>query len=177
MRTREYKIREVEELHRKLSGANSVVLVDYRGLTVADANELRSRLRAVGEGQIEYRVAKNTLLKRAAAGTAAEGISAHLAGPTAVALSYDEPASLAKVLVDYAKEHESFEIKAGLVEGELFDLEQIRRLAELPSKDQLRGMLAGTLQAPLRNLAGTLYALLGHLRNALEQRQQKLEAS
>ncbi len=99
----------------------------------------------------------------------------HHAGPTGVALSYDEPSALAKVLVDYAEENEKFEIKGGVVEGEVVDLDAIKRFAALPSKHELRGMLAGTLQAPMRNLAGTLHSLLGNLRNALEARQRQLD--
>jgi large subunit ribosomal protein L10 len=175
MRTREQKTEEVDSLRKKLGDANSVVLVDYRGLTVADANDLRGRLRVAGEGRIEYRVAKNTLLRLASEGTRAEGLREYLVGPTALALSYDEPSSLAKVLVDYAKENEKFEIKAGLVEGEFVDPAEIRKLASLPSVHELRGMLAGTVQAPLRNLAGTLHALLGNLRHALDQRREQLE--
>ncbi len=176
MRTREQKTAEVESLRQKLAAANSVVLVDYRGISVPEANDLRGKLRKLGEGQTEYRVAKNTLLRLATAGTPAEGLSDFFVGPTAVALAFDEPSGLAKVLVDYSKENEEFEIKGGLVEGELVDLAQIRKLAELPSKDELRGMLAGTVQAPLRNLAGALNCLLGNLRNVLEQRQEQLEA-
>ena len=78
------------------------------------------------------------------------------------------------MLVDFAKENDKFEIKGGVVEGEVVDLETINRLAALPGKEQLRAMLAGTLQNPLRNLAGTLSGLLGQLRNALERRQEQL---
>ncbi len=176
MRTRQEKEAEVNSLHQKLSDANALVLVDYRGLTVGDANELRGRLRRAGESAIEYHVTKNTLLRRASAGTEAEALAKHLIGPTALAIAYDEPLALAKVLVDFAKENEKFEIKAGWVEGEVVDLATIRRLAALPSKEELRSMLAGTVQAPLRNLASALHGLLGNLRNALEQREKQLES-
>ncbi len=175
MLTREQKADAVDVLRDKLQKASAILAVDYRGLTVAEANDLRSRLRVAGDGQIEYRVAKNTLLKRAAAGTNVEGLYEILVGPTAIALAADEPSAMAKVLVDFAKENDRFQIKGGVVEGDVVDLETIHRLAALPTKDQLRGMLAGTLQSPLRNLAGTLSGLLGHLRNALEQRQEQLE--
>ena len=129
-----------------------------------------------GDGKIEYCVAKNTLVRLAAQGTATEAMGEYLAGPTALALSFDEPAALAKVLVDYAKENEKFEIKGGLVEGEVVELATVRRLAELPTRDELRAQFLGTLQSPMRQLAGTLQALLGHLRNALEARQKQLES-
>ena len=176
MLTRREKEEQVESLKGALEGANTLVVVDYRGLTVTDARELRGKLREAGDGSIHYRVAKNTLLRRAIDGTPNSGIESFLTGPTAIAVAYDEPSALAKALVDFAKDNEKLEIKGALVEGEVLDLDAIRALAALPSKDELRGMLAGTLQAPLRNLAGTLHALLGHLRNALEQRQSQLEA-
>lgn len=175
MRTRAEKEREVLELRERLGRATAVILSDYRGLTVAEASDLRARLRKAGLGRIDYRVTKNTLLRIAVAGTEAAGLAALLDGPNAVALAYDEPTVLAKTLVDYSKDNEKLEIKGGLIEGEIVDLDAIRALAALPSKDELRSMLMATLLAPMQNLAGTLLALLGHLRNALEQRQQQLE--
>ena len=176
MLTRQQKEAEVASLKKVVEGVNALLLVNYRGLTVADANELRGRLSQVGEGSLRYRVAKNNLVRRAIEGTDVAGVETYLSGPTALAISYDEPAALAKTLVDYAKDHEALEIKGGWVEGELVDLVAIKQLASLPSREELRGMLAGTLQAPLRNLAGTLQALLGHVRNALEQRAVQLGA-
>jgi large subunit ribosomal protein L10 len=177
MLTRQQKKEQVEVLRSKLGKASSLVAVDYRGMTVEHANDLRHKLRAAGGKAIEYRVAKNTLLRIATEGTPLAPISAHLSGPTAVAIAYDEPAAMAKVLVAFAKDNEKFKIKGGVVDGESVDFAAISQLATLPGKQELRGMLAGTLQSPLRNLAGTLQSLLGHLRNALEQRQQKLEAN
>lgn len=177
MRTKEQKQEEVASLQKKLKAANSVLVIDYRGLTVSDANDLRGRLRKIGEGSIEYCVAKNTLVRRAADGASVEGLRPYLTGPTALAFAYDEPSALAKALVDFAKENENLEIKGGLIEGEVVSLAEVRQLAALPTRDELRGMFLGTLQAPMGKLAGTLYALLGHLRNALDERQKQLEAS
>jgi len=176
MRTRVEKEAEVTELRERASRANALILADYRGLTVSDANDLRGRLRAIGEGNIEYRVAKNTLLRLALSGTDLQGIEPLLAGPTAVALAFDEPEVLAKALVDYAKENEKFEIKGGFIDGEVVDLAEVRALAALPGKDELRSQLMSAIQAPMQNLASTLYALLGNVRNALEQRQNQLES-
>ena len=176
MLTRQQKQEQVDVLKEKVARASSLVAVDFRGMTVDDANALRSKLRQAGGKQIEYRVAKNTLLKIATRGTAHEPIAKHLEGPTAVAIAYEEPAVMAKVLVAFAKENEKFKIKGGVVDGEAVDPAGVAVIAQLPTKLELRGMLAGTLQSPLRNLAGTLQSLIGHLRNALEQRQQKLEA-
>lgn len=175
MLTRTQKEEQVAFLKERVDRANSMLAVDYRGLSVAQMTELRRKLRDAGEGQIDYRVAKNTLLRRAIAGTGFEGLGRFLDGPTAVAFAFEDASSAARALIDYAKEHEKLGIKGGVVEGDVVDLAGIQSLARLPGKHELRGMLAGTLQAPLRNVAGTLYALLGHLRNALEQRQQKLE--
>jgi large subunit ribosomal protein L10 len=177
MLTRQQKSEQVEALRAKVANANSLVAVDFRGMTVDDSNALRAKLREAGGKQIEYRVAKNTLLKIATRGTPHEPLAKHLEGPTAVAIAFEEPSAMAKVLVAFAKDNQKFKIKGGVVEGELVDPAGVASLALLPSKLELRGMLAGTLQSPLRNLAGTLQSLLGHLRNALEQRQQKLESN
>ncbi len=175
MLSRAQKEEQVEDLRQRLERASSVLAVDYRGLTVDEMSDLRGKLRASGEGQVEYRVAKNTLLRLAVRETASAGLERFLSGPTAVAITFDEAASLAKTLVDFAKGNEKLEIKGGVVDGEVIDLVGIEALSRLPGKHELRGMLAGTLQAPMRNLAGTLHALLGHVRNALEQRQEQLE--
>jgi len=177
MLTRQQKSVQVEALRAKVASANSLIAVDFRGMTVDHANALRSKLREASGKHVEYRVTKNTLLKIATRGTPHEPIAKHLEGPTAIAIAFEEPSAMAKVLVAYAKENEKFRIKGGVIDGELVDLAAIGIIAQLPSKLELRGMLAGTLQSPLRNLAGTLQSLLGHLRNALEQRQQKLEAN
>jgi large subunit ribosomal protein L10 len=174
MRTREYKESQVEQLRERASRANAIVVADYRGLTVADSTELRARLRKEGGAAIDYRIAKNTLVRRAVTGTRAQALEPFLAGPTALAFSFDEPAALAKVLVGYAKQNEKFEIKGGIVEGEVVDLAAIRALAQLPGKDELRAKLMAAMLAPMSNLAGTLQALLGNLRNALEQRVSQL---
>ena len=177
MLTRRQKEEQVEVLRTKLARASSLVALDYRGMTVSEANALRQKLRQAGGKNIEYRVAKNTLLKIAARGTALAPIEPHLEGPTAVAIAYDEPSAMAKVLIAFAKENDKLKIKGGVVDGEAADVAALSVIATLPGKQELRGMLAGTLQSPLRNLAGTLQSILGHLRNALEQRQQKLEAN
>jgi large subunit ribosomal protein L10 len=176
MLSREQKEEVIADLRDRVQRASSVLAVDYRGLTVDEMTDLRHKLREAGEGQVEYRVAKNTLLKLATRDTAMEGLQSFLTGPTAVAFAYEEASAVAKVLVNYAKDNEKLEIKGGVVDGEVIDLAGVQALSKLPGKQELRGMLAGTIQAPLRNLAGTLHGLLGHVRNALEQRQQQLEA-
>jgi large subunit ribosomal protein L10 len=176
MLTRAEKQEQIDVLQEKLARASAVVAVDYRGLTVQQTDDLRGKLRAGGKGSFEYRVAKNTLLKRAVQGTSAEALGGLCAGPTALGIAYEEPGALAKILIEFAKQNEKFQLRGGVLEGELLDAKGVEALSKLPGKHELRGMLAGTLQAPLRNLAGTLYGLLGNLRNALEQRQGQLES-
>jgi large subunit ribosomal protein L10 len=175
MLRRQEKQDEIALLHEKIVRANALVAVDYRGITVAETNDLRGKLRAGAAGAFEYRVAKNTLLKRAVEGTHAELFRGLCEGPTALGIAYEEPSALAKILVEFAKQNPKLRIRGGLIDGALVDAAGVERVSKLPGKQELRGMLAGTLQAPLRNLAGTMYALLGHLRNALEQRQGQLE--
>jgi large subunit ribosomal protein L10 len=151
-------------------------VADYRGLTVDEANDLRNKLRQAGDGQVEYRVAKNRLVRLAVKGTPSEVLEPYLIGPTALAIAFDEPTAMAKALVDYAKQNEKLEIKGGVVEGDVVDLDAVRRLAALPSREELYSALMATLQSPMQNLAGTLQSLLGHLRNALDRRQEQLEA-
>ena len=175
MLNREQKSNQVENLKAAAENANALLVVDYRGMTVPDANAIRAKLREA-DGEYSYQVAKNTLAKRAFEGTQFAVGEELLSGPTAIAFCYDEVSVLAKALVDYSKDNEKFEIKGGVVDGEIVDIKTIQALAAVPTKHELRGMLAGTLQAPLRNLAGTMYSLLGHLRNALEQRQTQLDS-
>jgi large subunit ribosomal protein L10 len=176
MLTRTQKQEQLAMLKDRVARANSILAVDYRGMTVAQMTELRRKLRGAAGDQVEYRVAKNTLLKRAADGSPLAGIGGFLAGPTAVAFAFDEPAAVAKVLVDYAKDNEKLSIKGGVIEGDVLDASGIERLARTPSRQELRGMLAGAVQAPLQNLVGALNSLLGSLCHALEQRRTQLES-
>ena len=152
MLTRTQKEEQVAELSEKFSRAKSVYVADYRGLNVAAADKLRQRIRSVGAGDFEYRVARNSVLRRAVADLDVAGLTEHFEGPTAIAISFSDPVGLAKVLSDFAKDHEVFELKGGVVDGEVIDTEQIAALAKLPSMDGLRGMIIGLLQAPATKL-------------------------
>ncbi len=171
------KQQEVSELREKFARATSVFLVDYRGLDVHAVNRLRTRLRTGGSGQYEYRVVKNTLLRRAAEGSAVAVMSEHFQGPTAVAISYGDPVALAKTLVDYAKDHEALELRAGFLDGRLLGKGEIATLATLPSLEQLRGRLAGLIQAPAQKIAAVLAAPGGQLARLVEARRAKLAES
>lgn len=140
----------VEEIADKLKAAKTTVVVDYRGLNVSEVTELRKQLREAG---IEFKVYKNSLTRRAAEASELAGLNDALTGPNAIAFSNEDVVAPAKILNDFAKKHEALEIKAGVIEGNVASLEDIKALAELPSREGLLSMLLSVLQAPIRNLA------------------------
>lgn len=146
----EKKKQIVQEISDRLEESKSTVFVDYRGLDVAEVTELRQNLREAG---VEYKVYKNTLARRAIAGTDYEELDEILVGPTAIAFGKDDIIAPAKVLHNFAKDHEALEIKGGVIEGEVATLEQITELASLPDYEGLLSMLLSALQAPVRNFA------------------------
>ncbi|MDJ0869106.1 MAG: 50S ribosomal protein L10 [Myxococcota bacterium] len=171
MLTRAQKQSEVSDLKERFERATSVFVADYRGLSVSAVDDLRSKLRSEGGGDFEYRVSKNTLLRLAAAGSDVEQLTEHFRGPTSLALSYGDPVGLAKVLVDYAKQNEVFELRAGVVDGKPVDSGEIATLATLPNLDQLRAKLIGVIQAPATKIAGVLQAPAGQLARLMEARR------
>jgi large subunit ribosomal protein L10 len=140
----------VDEIAGKLEKSKSTIVADYRGLNVKQMNELRKQLREAG---IEFQVLKNTLTRRAAEKVNLTELNEHLTGPTAIAFSYEDVVAPAKVLHTFAKENKALEIKGGLVEGKAVSLDEIKALAELPSREGLLSMLLSVLQAPVRNFA------------------------
>lgn len=146
----------VAEFAEKLKETKAAFLADYRGLDVEQANDLRNKLRETG---VEYRVIKNTLLRLAAKDTAAVCLDAHLNGPTAIALVHDDPVAPAKALVEFAKKHEVFVLKAGMLDGKLIDSDAIKALSDLPSREQLLAKMLGSLNAPASNFVGVLAAV------------------
>jgi large subunit ribosomal protein L10 len=142
-----------------------VYVTDFTGLNVAKVTELRRRLRAAG---VDYIVVKNTLARRAFDAAAVPALSDHLAGPTALVLAGRDPVGAAKVLTDFAREHEKPAIKIGLVEGKAVSSDQVRRLATLPSKQELLAQLGGALQAPMAGWVGAMQGLLQMMVGALE---------
>lgn len=156
----------VTEMHERLTRAKAVFLADFRGMNVGKATSLRNELRGAA---VEYKVFKNTLLELAAKGTGAEPLSPYLAGPTAVAISYDDPVSAAKVLSKFAKDPlGKFVLKAGVLSGKLLDVKQIQALADLPSREVLLARMLGSMQAPATNFVGVLAALPGSLVRVLD---------
>jgi len=146
----EQKKQVVDEIAEKLQASNSIVVVDYRGLNVAEVTELRKQLREAG---IEFKVYKNTLTRRAVEKLELTDLNDALVGPNAIAFGGEDVVAPAKILNNFAKEHEALEIKAGVIEGNVASVEQIKALAELPSREGLLSMLLSVLQAPIRNLA------------------------
>jgi large subunit ribosomal protein L10 len=175
--TRAQKETQVQELRERFGRAHSVFVADYRGLDVQSVNDLRRKLRSEGGGQYEYHVTKNTLLRRAVEGTGVASLEPSFVGPTAIAFSFGDPVGLAKVLVDYAKQHEVFEVKAGWLEGRAIGREEIADLATLPSLEELRARLVGLLQAPATQLARLLVAPAGQLARLTEARRAQLAES
>ncbi|HJO25358.1 MAG: 50S ribosomal protein L10 [Myxococcota bacterium] len=152
MLSRAQKEQQVAELREKFARATCVYVADYRGIGVQSANQLRRRIRKEGDGDYEYRVAKNSVVRRAVTDTPVAELAESFAGPTAVAISYGDSVGLAKILVDFAKDHEVFELRAGLLDGRAIDASEIGTLATLPSLDELRAMLLGLVQAPATKL-------------------------
>ena len=146
----------VADLAEKLKTAAAGVFVDYCGLTVEEDTQLRNKLREAG---IEYAVVKNTLTKRAANEAGYTDFDEILNGPTALALSFDDVVAPAKVLAEFAKGKDVFEIKAGFMEGRAMSLEEIDALSKIPSKDTLYAMLAGGLNATIAGLARAIDAV------------------
>ena len=143
----------VEEIKAKIDGAATVVLVDYRGLTVEQDTKLRKGLREAG---CEYKVYKNTMMKRAFEGTDFAALDEHLEGPSAIAISKDDATAPARILCKFAKNAKALELKAGVVEGTLYDTDALNELAKIPSRDELISKLLGSLQSPITNLARVL---------------------
>jgi large subunit ribosomal protein L10 len=144
---------QVTELKDKFSRATCLYLVDYRGLDVESVNKLRRRVRKEGNGKHEYRVLKNSVLRRAAEGSDYAQIAEKFVGPTAVALSFGDPANLAKILDSFAEENQAFALKGAVVDGTLLERADIAKLATLPSLDELRGKIVGLLLAPATKIA------------------------
>jgi large subunit ribosomal protein L10 len=172
--TRAQKEEQVATMREKFGRATSIFVADYRGLDVKQATRLRSELRSAGEGDYEYQVVKNSVLKRACDGADTEALSEHFMGPTAIAISYGDPAGLAKLLVDYSKAHEVFELKGGFLDGKAIDTAEIKTLATLPSLDQLRAQLVGLLNAPATKLVRLLNEPGGQLARLVKAREGAL---
>lgn len=143
----------VQEISEQIKDAQSVVLVDYRGLTVEEDTQLRKQLREAG---VTYKVYKNTLMNFAFKGTEFESMCELLKGPSAIAISKDDATAPARVLAKFAKNAPALELKAGVVEGTFYDEAGIKAVSSIPSREELLSKLLGSLQSPITNLARVL---------------------
>jgi large subunit ribosomal protein L10 len=169
------KEQQVALLADKLKRAKVAVLTDYRGLTVSQMEDLRGRLRG---GDVEYRVVKNTLARRAAAASGHEDFQQVLVGPIAMAFGYSDLREPVKLLNDFVRSTRlKLDIVGGLVEGRVMSGDQLKQLADLPPKEVLISQLAGTLISPLAMLAAALNTPLAQLASALEVHKNNLEAA
>ncbi len=150
----------VAALVERLQSAQAGVVADYRGLTVEQDTQLRNKLREAG---VDYTVIKNSIIRFAANETGLEDLDSILHGPSALATSNDDVVAPARVLVDFAKDNEALEIKAGFVDGKVIGVDEVKMYAAIPSKEVLISKMMGSLQAPVGNLARTLAAVADKL--------------
>jgi len=170
----EKKKKDVEALSQKISNAKGLVIADYRGITVEQDTELRSAMRKAG---VEYKVVKNTLIKFAAKENGLEDLNSFLEGPTSMAISDTDPVAPAKVMSEFADKFESFEIKAGVLEGKIIDIDAIKALAKLPSREELIAKVLGGFNAPISGFVNVLNANIRGLVVALNAiAEQKAQA-
>lgn len=146
----------IDEIKGKLEGAQSAVLIDYMGITVAEADEMR---RALREADVDYSVYKNTLMKRAVAGTEFEPLTEAMSGPSAIAISKDDATAPARVLKEAIKKTNKMEFKAGIVEGTFYDKDGIQQIADIPSREVLLAKFLGSIQSPIGAFVRTLAAI------------------
>ena len=157
-------INQVEQLTDMLAKAKAVYFTEYHGLNVEDITDLR---REFSKNGIEFKVAKNTLIKLAANNNKLTGLNSFLTGSTAIALSYDDPTGPARILKQFKKEHELPEVKGIIFDGEILEGKEFERIADLPTKEQSLSMLVSALSSPMTQLALTLKSSMTDLGNAL----------
>jgi large subunit ribosomal protein L10 len=167
------KERVVSQLKDKLTQAKSLFLTDFTGLNVEEITELRRDFR---KKDVEYNVAKNSLIRLAIQNTDFEGVSEHLEGPTGLVFGYDEATTPAKVLYEFQKKTEKPKVRVFWMEGKLFGEEELKRLARLPSRKELLAQILANVNSPMANLVGTLHAVLRNfigLVDALQEAKSK----
>jgi large subunit ribosomal protein L10 len=146
----EKKQQVVDEITSKLQDSQSTIVVDYRGLSVSEITELRKQLREAG---VDFKVYKNSMTRRATEKVGLTELDEQLVGPTAIAFSNEDVVAPARILNKFSKDHKNLEIKAGVIEGRVATFDEVKALADLPSRDGLISMLLSVMQAPIRNFA------------------------
>ena len=146
----------IDEISEKFAKAKSAIVIDYMGITVEEANKLRNKLRAAN---VDYTVYKNTLVKRAIAGTEYESLGEVLEGPSAFAISFDDETAPARVINDAIKEMKKMQFKAGVVEGRVCSADEVEKLANIPSREILIAKFMGSVQAPISKAVRTFKAI------------------
>jgi len=167
---KEDKSRIVSELQEKFGRAKGVVFTDYRGLNVEEVTLLRSNLRSAA---LEYKVVKNTLAKRAAAGTSVEPAKDIMAGPVGIAIGFDDPVLLVKKVLEFSKKNEKLQIKGGVIEGGVCTADQITAISELPPREVQLAMFIGAMQSPVSKMARLLSSTITQFAYALEALKNK----
>ena len=163
----------VAAIAEDVKDAQSVVIVDYRGLTVAQDTELRKQLREAG---IIYKVCKNTMMKRAFEGTQFEGLAQYLEGPSAMAVCKEDATAAARILCKFAKDADKLEVKAGVVEGTVYDEAGVKALATIPSREELLSKLLGSIQSPIANFARVIKQIAENGGAVAESEEAAVEA-
>lgn len=170
----EAKLQITADLHDRFARSAIIILTDYQGLDVTTINELRRKLR---ESNIEYQVVKNTLLVRAAEDTEIALIKDHFKGPSAVAISYDDPVAPAKVLTQFAKDNDNLEIKVGVLNGKVLDIQAIKALATLPSREVMLAQFLAILNAIPTSFVRALAEIPRSMVNVLTAIKDQKEAA
>lgn len=164
----------VQEIQEKLEKAKSVVLVDYIGLTVLEVTELRNQFRAAN---VEFKVYKNAMIGRAADNLEINGVNGQIAGPTAIALSYDDPTAGPRIMTEFIKKTKKTEIKMGILDNSTMSVPQVEALAKIPNKEALLSMLLSVMNGPVRGFATVLNAVPRSLAIALNAIKEQKESA
>jgi large subunit ribosomal protein L10 len=167
------KVETIEDFKGRLDGVKTVLVTEYRGLTVQQLSDLRKQLRAVSA---EYKVIKNRLARLAMTDSDLSKLGPHLKGPTGMVLSKDDPVAVAKALHTFARTNQALAIKAGLVEGQVLPPEELKALADLPSKEAIRSQIIGAIEGPMAQLVGLLQATQRDLAYVLSERGKNAPA-
>ena len=168
------KAEALEQVSEKLKRAQALVITDYRGLSVAQLQDLRRRLRASG---VDYLVVKNTLARRAAEANGLEDLKPALVGPVGMAIGYEEPIVPARLVNEYIRQTRMLTVTSGMLGGRLLSADEVKQLGDLPSREVLLGQLAGSLNHSVAQLAGAIQSVVQKLANGLDAYRQKLETA